>query len=373
MPLAAALELSDGTPLFSLLQAAPPVVRYRSVDPMPLDPNNSEAVTASHCRDTVEVRHFVEQLLVGVLGGQIQGPVTAANSLRRFPLVLLTSGAAHTILPPQTHWRQRQRSLLVPQFTLHLPAGFPGSALFTQDSFGPATHLSPRPRSAPPAPSGGRSSSSRRRGLPPQHERKTRGGLEAREGADATLAPRVHRRALAPHFRLFIERHARVPRRRGLPQERRMSGRDARSPEDHRTCSTAFYDPEIRSGGEFLYEKYHCPIINPSSFLATTLARNAVPCRLPRDCIVATEAPTLYPPVIPQCPIPKLRTMPALVEGRSLPLLNGSTYLVTPRTVVKFSVRYFKFRVPRKGFVTRVLPFRSSNRQMFACQFNQMI
>ncbi|KAJ7663530.1 hypothetical protein B0H17DRAFT_1211626 [Mycena rosella] len=103
-PLAAALELSDGTPLSCLLQTAPTVVRYRSVDPVPLDPNNGEAVTASHCRDSVETR-----------------------------------------------WRQWQHSLLVPQFTLHLlgHASIPAPSLCIAGSFRGAFFQLPLPARCP--------------------------------------------------------------------------------------------------------------------------------------------------------------------------------------------------------------------------------
>ncbi|KAJ7663541.1 Alpha/Beta hydrolase protein [Mycena rosella] len=149
----AALEAGDGAPLFSLLQTAPPFACDCSADPVPFHLNNGEAITAIQCGDAVEVPDSIEELrayvdnaaktsefvefLVG--GGRVscsgwkvyrkdrfKGPVCAANT--SFPLLLLTT-SADPVAPTAA--------------ALKTLAGFPGSALFTQDSPGHASITAP--------------------------------------------------------------------------------------------------------------------------------------------------------------------------------------------------------------------------------------
>ncbi|KAF7340398.1 AB hydrolase-1 domain-containing protein [Mycena venus] len=143
----AALENGDGSILFSITQTTPPFQCDCSNDTVPFHLNNGEAVFAIQCGDGVEVTDTLEELrafyenaaktsqfvefLVGsnrvsCAGWQVyrddrfKGPVAAANT--SFPLLLLTTSAAAA---------------------LKTLAGFPGSAIFTQDSPGHTSMTAP--------------------------------------------------------------------------------------------------------------------------------------------------------------------------------------------------------------------------------------
>ncbi|KAJ7737318.1 hypothetical protein B0H16DRAFT_1572092 [Mycena metata] len=134
----AALEAGDGSILFSITQTTPPFQCDCSNNSIPFHLNNAEAVVAIQCGDGVRVTDTLDELrefydnaartsqfvefLVGsgrvdcagwevYREGRFLGPVAAANT--SFPLLLLTTSAALKTL-----------------------AGFPGSALLTQDSPG---------------------------------------------------------------------------------------------------------------------------------------------------------------------------------------------------------------------------------------------
>ncbi|KAJ7088372.1 Alpha/Beta hydrolase protein [Mycena belliarum] len=151
----AALEAGDGAPLFGLIQAAqpPPFTCAGSANPVPFHLNNGEAVVAIQCGDAVEVNdtlpelrefyaeaartsEFVEFLVgsnrVSCAGwqvyreGRFTGPVAAKNT--SFPLLLLTT-SADPVAPKAA--------------ALKTLAGFPGSAIFTQDSPGHTSLTAP--------------------------------------------------------------------------------------------------------------------------------------------------------------------------------------------------------------------------------------
>ncbi|KAF8152839.1 hypothetical protein K438DRAFT_1525004, partial [Mycena galopus ATCC 62051] len=171
----AALESGDGSILFSLLETAPFQCDC-SNDTVPFHLNNFDAVWAVQCGDGAVVTDTVDELrefydnaaktsefvefLVGsnrvtCAGWQVyredrfKGPVAAANT--SFPLLLLTTSAGMTPLP--TRWRQLQRNPLswfihaglIYYYTSGLKtlAGFPGSAIFTQDSPGHTSMTAP--------------------------------------------------------------------------------------------------------------------------------------------------------------------------------------------------------------------------------------
>ncbi|KAJ7250172.1 Alpha/Beta hydrolase protein [Mycena haematopus] len=148
----AALESGDGTVLFSLL-ATPPFQCDCSNDTVPFHLNNAEAVWAIQCGDGAEVKdtldelrtfydnaaktsEFVEFLVgsnrVSCAGWQVyrddrfKGPVAAAKT--SFPLLLLTT-SADPVAPAAAG--------------LKTLAGFPGSAIFTQDSPGHTSMTAP--------------------------------------------------------------------------------------------------------------------------------------------------------------------------------------------------------------------------------------
>ncbi|KAJ7019501.1 TAP-like protein-domain-containing protein [Mycena alexandri] len=149
----AALEGGDGSILFSITQTAPPFQCDCSNDTVPFHLNNAEAVFAVQCGDGVQVTDTLDELrdfydnaaktsqfvefLVG--GGRVTcagwkvyregrflGPVAAANT--SFPLLLLTT-SADPVAPEAA--------------ALQTLAGFPGSAIFTQDSPGHASITAP--------------------------------------------------------------------------------------------------------------------------------------------------------------------------------------------------------------------------------------
>ncbi|KAJ7908232.1 hypothetical protein B0H13DRAFT_2017302 [Mycena leptocephala] len=150
----AALEAGDGSILFSIAQQAPPFQCDCSNDTVPFHLNNGEAVFAIQCGDAVEVKDTLEELrafydnaaktsqfvefLVGSnrvsarIGwqvyreGRFKGPVAAAKT--SFPLLLLTT-SADPVAPKAA--------------ALKTLAGFPGSAIFTQDSPGHASITAP--------------------------------------------------------------------------------------------------------------------------------------------------------------------------------------------------------------------------------------
>ncbi|KAJ7083873.1 Alpha/Beta hydrolase protein [Mycena epipterygia] len=148
----ATLEAGDGSILFSILQA-PPFQCDCSNDTVPFHLNNGEAVVAIQCGDAVEVTDSIDELrtffdnaaktsefvefLVGAGrvscdGWQVyredrfKGPVAAKNT--SFPLLLLTT-SADPVAPKAA--------------ALKTLAGFPGSAIFTQDSPGHASITAP--------------------------------------------------------------------------------------------------------------------------------------------------------------------------------------------------------------------------------------
>ncbi|KAJ7474199.1 TAP-like protein-domain-containing protein [Mycena latifolia] len=149
----AALEAGDGSILFSILQTAPPFACDCSADQVPFHLNNAEAVVAIQCGDGIEVTDSVEQLrefyknaaktsefvefLVGsgrvsCSGWQVyredrfKAPVAAAKT--SFPLLLLTT-SVDPVAPKAA--------------ALKTLEGFPGSAIFTQDSPGHASITAP--------------------------------------------------------------------------------------------------------------------------------------------------------------------------------------------------------------------------------------
>ncbi|KAJ7461340.1 hypothetical protein B0H11DRAFT_2056834 [Mycena galericulata] len=151
----AALENGDGSILYSITQTTAPFECDCSSgnDTEPFHLNNAEAVVAIQCGDAVEVTDSLEQLkefyanaaqtsefvefLVGANrvscdGWQVyrdnrfKGPVSAAHT--SFPLLLLTT-SADPVAPKEA--------------ALKTLAGFPGSALFTQDSPGHASITAP--------------------------------------------------------------------------------------------------------------------------------------------------------------------------------------------------------------------------------------
>ncbi|KAJ7864256.1 TAP-like protein-domain-containing protein [Mycena olivaceomarginata] len=148
----AALENGDGSILLSIVQQ--PAFEYDcSNDTVPFHLNNGEAVFAIQCGDGAEVTDTLEELrawydnaaktskfvefLVGsnrvsCAGWQVyrddrfKGPVAAANT--SFPLLLLTT-SADPVAPSAA--------------ALKTLAGFPGSAIFTQDSPGHTSMTAP--------------------------------------------------------------------------------------------------------------------------------------------------------------------------------------------------------------------------------------
>ncbi|KAJ7109566.1 hypothetical protein C8R43DRAFT_1043130 [Mycena crocata] len=150
----AALEAGDGSILFSIMQRGPAFECFEGGnDTVPFHLNNGEAVVAIQCGDAVEVTDSVEELrawyntaaqtsqfvefLVGsnrvscsgwkvYRADRFKGPVAATNT--SFPLLLLTT-SADPVAPKAA--------------ALKTLAGFPGSALFTQDSPGHASITAP--------------------------------------------------------------------------------------------------------------------------------------------------------------------------------------------------------------------------------------
>ncbi|KAJ6569153.1 alpha/beta-hydrolase [Mycena capillaripes] len=149
----AALESGDGSILFSIAQQTPPFQCDCSNDTAPFHLNGGEAVFAIQCGDAVEVTDTLEELrafydnaaktsefvefLVGsnrvscagwqvYRKGRFEGPVAAANT--SFPLLLLTT-SADPVAPKAA--------------ALKTLAGFPGSAIFTQDSPGHTSITAP--------------------------------------------------------------------------------------------------------------------------------------------------------------------------------------------------------------------------------------
>ncbi|KAJ7751892.1 Alpha/Beta hydrolase protein [Mycena maculata] len=149
----AALEGGDGSILFSISQTTPPFQCDCSNATEPFHLNNAEAVVAIQCGDAVEVTDSLDQLrefyanaartsefvefLVGAnrfscdgwqvyREGRFLGPVAAAHT--SFPLLLLTT-SADPVAPKEA--------------ALKTLAGFPGSAILTQDSPGHASITAP--------------------------------------------------------------------------------------------------------------------------------------------------------------------------------------------------------------------------------------